>query len=180
MDFKSNHTRPLMPGFFIIAVLAASLSLALPVSSADFTTTTFRLPRDMIDDTHTTFAATGETTSLETFSVTTPTKLPIAISNVETLEANGNHRSIFAQGEKILISTTVQNTVTSNKDSLVSIQVLDPDVTVLPPTFVRLSLRAGQEFTFSPMVALPLDARIGTWTAETVVFSDFPSQGGVP
>ena len=108
----------------------------------------------------------------------TPTDLPITISATTISNEDGKTSTTFTPGEKLLIETNVKNPSTTSKSFLVSTQVLDPEETALPPTFIKMTLDAGQEFTFKPSILLPSDAKPGTWTAETVVFTDLPSEGG--
>ncbi|MFQ5998848.1 MAG: MG2 domain-containing protein [Candidatus Bathyarchaeia archaeon] len=119
-------------------------------------------------------------TATATFSVVAHAVFPVTILGVELMDSIGNPKLDFSAGETVLFSTGVQNSDVDSKSLLVSLQVLDPEFAVLFPKFIILTLESGQEFTFSPNVVLPTDAIDGTWTVESVVFSDFPSKGGVP
>ena len=106
------------------------------------------------------------------------TRLPLVISKVEILDIDGNPKSAFAPEETLLASITIQNTGTLTKELLLAVQLLDPELTIFPPSITTLSLDSGQEFTFTTIALLPSNAKTGSWSVEAVVFSDLPSEGG--
>jgi len=101
----------------------------------------------------------------------------ISITSLQPTDQQGNVVSSFTKGKlgfaKIVLSSD------SSASSLVTINLFDSDLTSLGIGSFKTTLSSGQsEMTLSFFI--PNDAEFGTGDIYANVFSDWPSQGGVP
>jgi hypothetical protein len=63
---------------------------------------------------------------------------------------------------------------------LIAVQLKDPDGRVLAPSYITVTLDAGQSLSPSLGFTLPTSGyRSGEWTAKTMVLDTWPAMGGV-
>jgi len=101
----------------------------------------------------------------------------ISIASLQPTDQQGNVVSSFTKGKlgfaKIVLSSD------SSASSLVTINLFDSDLTSLGIGSFKTTLSSGEsEMTLSFFI--PNDAEFGTGDIYANVFSDWPSQGGVP
>ncbi len=105
---------------------------------------------------------------------------PMRIMATETLDSLGATKNIFSQGETLVASAATQNAASTSLSLLITVQITDPDGTVFPTFFVRVTLSSSQKFTYRPGFTIPKNAKTGTWQFEVNIFDKFPAEGGVP
>lgn len=106
--------------------------------------------------------------------------LSVDIKDVVITDQNGNPKTNFIRGEIVRFNFCLENTgslILSR--GLVSVEVLDPlNIPVfLSYTFEDLDIGASKEFIIG--YGIPLGGVIGTYTVKTMVFTNWPSQGGI-
>ncbi len=111
----------------------------------------------------------------------TPTEIPANTTGEETLDSTGAPATDFAQGETVLASAEVSNVGTTSQTMVIVAQLKDPELRVLAPMYITITLAPGQSVTPSIGFLLPTTGyATGTWTATIMVFDAWPAQGGVP
>lgn len=106
--------------------------------------------------------------------------LSVEIKGLSITDQNGNPKTNFAKGDVAQFDFTFENTGSLNlKKGLVSIMILDPSntPTFLSYTFADVDPGASREFVVG--YRIPFDATAGTYTMKIMVFTDWPSKGGV-
>lgn len=106
--------------------------------------------------------------------------LSIEIKNLSITDQNGNPKNNFAKGDIAQFNFTIENTGNLDlKKGLVSIMMLDPSNTpiFLSYTFENINPGAFEELIIG--YRIPLDASTGTYTIKIMVFTDWPSKGGI-
>jgi len=123
----------------------------------------------------------GGTTKLDLPPETgTQPELPAETTNQATKDSTGAPKTSFVLGETVLVSAEVANAGTQSQPMLIVVQWTDPDLRAMAPVFIGVTLAPGQSFVYAPGLTLPLTGYTkGTWTAKIMVFSAWPSQGGV-
>lgn len=120
------------------------------------------------------------TTEIEGTYVEIP-ELPAETTDEETLDSNGNPKTSFVSGETVLVSADICNVGQESQTMLIVIQLTDPDLRVLPPLYIQITLLPGQSIIPAIGFALPTTGyATGTWTAKIMVLDKWPAQGGVP
>jgi len=119
-----------------------------------------------------------------TFTVGVPVgpqpELPAETTNQKAKDSTGAPKTSFVLGETVLASAEVANAGTVSQAMLIVVQWKDPDLRVMAPVFISVTLAPGQSFEYAPGLMLPLTGYTkGTWTATIMVFSAWPAQGGV-
>jgi hypothetical protein len=105
---------------------------------------------------------------------------PAVISNAKTLSGDGVEKTSFSLGETLLVNAKVTNDGTTSQTMLIVAQVKDPDGRALAPSYITITLAAGQSIEPKLGFILPVSGyRTGTWTAKVMVLDDWPAVGGV-
>jgi hypothetical protein len=113
------------------------------------------------------------------YGVPAPTYVAV-ISDAMTLDSAGNETSTFGLGETVLVSATVTNDGSASQAMLIAVQLKDPDGRVLAPSYITVTLAAGQSLSPSLGFTLPTSGyRSGEWTAKIMVLDTWPAMGGV-
>jgi plastocyanin len=111
-----------------------------------------------------------------TFSVKSPSS-NITIVSLHPTDQQGNIISSFSKGKLGFVNVVLNSN--SNVSSLVTINLFDSDLTSLGIGSFKTTLNQGQsEMLLSFFI--PNDAEFGNADIYANVFSDWPSQGGVP
>jgi len=140
----------------------------------------FKLPESSQNGTYridSTATISGSKVSDSTSFSVKSTAIRISIVSLQPTDQQGNVVSSFTKGKlgfaKIVLSSD------SAASSLVTINLFDSDLTSLGIGSFKTTLSSGQsEMTLSFFI--PNDAEFGTGDIYANVFSDWPSQGGVP
>ncbi len=127
---------------------------------------------------------TVETEETGTFTVGEPVgpqpDLPAETTDQEPKDSSGVPKTSFVLGETVLASSTVSNIGTQSQSMVIIVQWTDPDLRALAPVFLIVELDAGDDFTYAPGLIIPITGyATGTWTANIMVLTDWPAQGGV-
>ncbi len=140
----------------------------------------FKLPESSPDGTYkidsTATISGSKVSDSASFTVKSST-VRVNITSIQPTDQQGNVVSSFTKGKlgfaKIVLSSD------SNVPSLVTINLFDSDLTSLGIGSFKTTLSSGQsEMTLSFFI--PNDAEFGNGNIYANVFSDWPSQGGVP
>ena len=108
-------------------------------------------------------------------------ELAAETSNEQTLDFTGAAETSFVLGETVLISAEVSNVGVESQAMLIIAQLTDPELRVLTPSYISVTLAPGQSLTPSIGFLMPLTGyAAGTWRATIMVFDAWPAQGGVP
>lgn len=106
---------------------------------------------------------------------------PILITQVRTIDIQGNPRSSFARGQTVVVEVTLQSQVPAygpNTSYMLIVEIFDPDGIVVNIGFVTGTIAPGQIQTSGAGYTVPYYARIGTFTAKVFVWNGWPSQKG--
>ncbi len=106
---------------------------------------------------------------------------PANTTGEQMLDSTGAPATSFAQGETVLASAEVSNIGIESQIMLIVAQLKDPDLRVLPPIYIGVTLAPGQSIT--PSIGFLLQTTgytADTWTATIMVFDAWPAQGAVP
>jgi len=140
----------------------------------------FKLPESSQNGTYrvdSTATVSGSKVSDSTSFSVKSTEVRISIVSLQPTDQQGNTVSSFTKG-KLGFAKIVLNS-DSSASSLVTINLFDSDLTSLGIGSFKTTLSSGQsEMTLSFFI--PNDAELGTGDIYANVFSDWPSQGGVP
>ena len=105
------------------------------------------------------------------------TESGVAIRSLESTDQQGNHVSSFERGKLGFVKIVLESE--SNTDSLVTINLFDSELTTLGIGSFKTTLSPGKtEVTISFFI--PDSATSGRADMYANVFSDWPSNGGVP
>jgi hypothetical protein len=101
------------------------------------------------------------------------------ITYLATTDQNGNQTANFMKGDVVQINFTIHSTGVPFGNALISTVILDPssEVAFFSYTFEDFSI--GTQETFILGHRIPQDALIGAYTAKVMIFTDWPSEGGV-
>ena len=106
--------------------------------------------------------------------------LAIEIVNITITDQNGNPRTTFTKGEIVQFNFTIKNVGDLDfENGLVSIMILDPFNT---PIFLSYSFETIIPGSIEQIIIgyrIPMDVPLGTYTVKIMVFTDWPSKGGV-
>ena len=112
------------------------------------------------------------------FYVVEPPQL--LISNVTITDQNGNPKSNFGRGEVVQFDISITNLGSSEVESfLTAVMVLDPSGT---PQFICYALDgigAGGTRRSVFGFRIPSECPAGTYTARVMIFTGWPSEGGI-
>ncbi len=107
--------------------------------------------------------------------------LPAETTGEEMLDSTGAPATSFALGATVLASAEVTNAGTQSQTMLIIAQLKDPELRVIAPMYILITLTSGQSVT--PSISFPIPTTgydAGTWTATIMVFDAWPAQNGVP
>ncbi len=106
-------------------------------------------------------------------------EIKISVTHIATTDQNGNVMSNFTKGDTIQVNFTLHNTGVPFAGALISIVIQDPsdNVVLLGYTFRDFSVGTKANLIFG--YKIPSDALAGTYTVKVMVFTDWPSEGGV-
>lgn len=101
------------------------------------------------------------------------------ITYLATTNQNGNPTTSFMKGDVIQINFTIQNTGVPFANAPISIVIKDPSdsAVFLSYTFEGFSVGSNKNLIFG--YRIPSEALAGTYTVKVMVFTDWPSEGGV-
>jgi len=101
------------------------------------------------------------------------------ITYIATTDQNGNVTTNFQKGDIMQVNFTISNTGVPFANALISIAVKDPSdsVVFLSYTFEDFSVGTKKNVIFG--YRIPSEALAGTYTVKVMVFTDWPSEGGV-
>jgi serine protease AprX len=106
--------------------------------------------------------------------------LSIDIKNIAITDQNGNPKARFIKGDVVQFNFTIENAGNLDLErGLISLMILDPTNTpiFLSYTFENLNGDASKEFIIG--YRIPFDVTTGNYTGKIMVFTDWPSHGGV-
>ena len=116
----------------------------------------------------------------KTITVYPTGNLAIEIVNITITDQNGNPRTTFTKGEIVQFNFTIKNVGDLDfENGLVSIVILDPFNT---PIFLSYSFETIIPGSIEQIIIgcrIPIDVPLGTYTVKIMVFTDWPSKGGV-
>lgn len=101
------------------------------------------------------------------------------ITYLATTDQNGNRTANFVKGDIVQINFTIRNTGVPFGDALISTVILGPlnEIAFFSYTWEDFSI--GTQETFVLGYRIPPEALIGAYTAKVMVFTDWPSEGGI-
>lgn len=106
-------------------------------------------------------------------------EIKINVTTLTVADQNGNPMTNFTQGDIVQLNFTVRNTGVPFANVLISTVVLDPSGSVAFLSYTYEDFFVGTQETFILGYRIPSDAPAGTYTAKVMVFTDWPSEGGV-
>jgi hypothetical protein len=102
------------------------------------------------------------------------------IGTITTQDQNGAAQTDFNRESIVQFSFTVTYTGTEELiNAIVYVQVLDPTSTPVFRSYVVDNILPGQVRPYVFGYGIPLDAAIGAYTVRAMVFTDWPSNGGI-
>jgi hypothetical protein len=106
-------------------------------------------------------------------------EIKINITYIATTDQNGNVKTNFTKGDIMQANFTLHNTGVPFANGLVSIMIMDPSDSVifLSYTFKDFSIGTKEDLIFG--YRIPWEALAGTYTVKVMVFTDWPSKGGI-
>jgi len=106
-------------------------------------------------------------------------EIKVNIAYLATADQNGNQTVNFMKGDMVQINFTIHNTGVPFTNALISTVILDPssNVVFLSYTFEDFSVGTKENLVFG--YRIPQEAPAGTYTVKVMVFTDWPSEGGV-
>jgi hypothetical protein len=106
-------------------------------------------------------------------------EIKINITYIATTDQNGNVMTNFPKGDIMQVNFTLHNTGVPFANALISIAIKDPSdsVVFLSYTFEDFSVGTKKNLIFG--YRIPSEALAGTYTVKVMVFTDWPSEGGV-
>lgn len=106
-------------------------------------------------------------------------EIKINITYIATTDQNGNVKTNFTKGDIMQVNFTLQNTGVPFANALISIVIKDPSdsVVCLSYTFEDFSVGTKKNLIFG--YTIPSEAPAGTYTVKVMIFTDWPSEGGV-
>jgi len=114
------------------------------------------------------------------FEMTEPGQLIVDVGSIMTTDQDGNPKATFNKGEIVQFEFVIANagnlTLTRG---LVSTMILDPSNTPVYLSYTFEDLASGASKKFIMGYGLPLDSPTGTYTVKVMVFTDWPSKGGI-
>jgi len=101
------------------------------------------------------------------------------ITYIATTDQSGNQTTNFMKGDVVQINFTIHNTGVPLANGLISIVITNPsdNMVFLSYTFKDFSIGTSESFIFG--YRIPQDAPEGIYTVKVMVFTDWPSEGGV-
>jgi plastocyanin len=158
----------------------STVSRSVSTDSSGFGSLQFKLPDSSRNgsyriDSTATISGTKVSDSA-TFTVKS-TSARVSIVSLQPTDQQGNAVSSFGKGKLGFVKVVLSSD--SNVNSLVTINLFDSELTSLGIGSFKTTLGSGQsEMTLSFFI--PNDAKSGNGDIYANVFSDWPSQGGVP
>lgn len=106
-------------------------------------------------------------------------EIKINITYITTTDQNGNVMTNFTKGDIMQVNFTLHNTGVPFANALISIVIKDPSdsVAFLSYTFEDFSVGTKKNLIFG--YRIPSESLAGTYTVKVMVFTDWPSEGGV-
>jgi len=102
------------------------------------------------------------------------------ITSLTITDQNGNPRNNFNRGDIAQFDFTIENIGSFNlTKALISTIVLDSSSTPIFLSYTFEDLLVGQDTRIIVGYKIPLEASIGTYTVKVMIFTDWPSKGGV-
>ncbi|QLH11928.1 hypothetical protein DSQ20_08485 [Nitrosarchaeum sp. AC2] len=155
------------------------VSRTVSTDSGGYGSLQFKLPDSSQNGSYrvdSTATISGKVSDSTTFSVKS-TSSRVTIVSLQPTDQQGNAISSFTKGKLGFVKVVLNSD--SNTNSLVTINLFDSELTSLGIGSFKTTLGSGQsEMTLSFFI--PNDAKIGNGDIYANVFSDWPSQGGVP
>jgi len=107
----------------------------------------------------------------------------INITSLITMDQNGNPTNNFLKGDIVQFGFTITNLGGAEnlplENGLIAIQIQDPAQTITYLAYTYSDLRRGESKDFIFGYKIPTDAPTGTYTVKVMVFTDWPSEGGL-
>ena len=107
----------------------------------------------------------------------------INITSLLITDQNGNPTNNFLKGDIIQFSFTITNLGSAEnlplENGLIAIQIQDPAQTTIYLAYTYSDLQRGESKDFIFGYKIPNDAPTGTYTVKVMVFTDWPSNGGL-
>jgi hypothetical protein len=106
-------------------------------------------------------------------------EIKINITYLATTDQNSNVMTDFPKGDIVQVNFTLYNTGVPFGNGLISIMIMDPsdNVIFLSYTYDDFSIGTKEDVIFG--YRIPPEALVGTYTVKVMVFTDWPSEGGV-
>jgi hypothetical protein len=118
--------------------------------------------------------------NLQCFELAPVGDLVINIGPIAITDQDGNPKTTFNRGDIVQFEFVVENTGTlALARGLVSTMILDPSNTPVFLSYTFEDLASGTSKKFIIGYGLPLDSPNGTYTVKVMVFTDWPSKGGI-
>jgi len=106
-------------------------------------------------------------------------EIKINITYIVITDQNGNEMTNFTKGDIMQVNFTLLNTGVPFTNALVSIVIKDPSNSVVFLTYTFSDFSVGTEKNLIFGYKIPSTALTGIYTVKVMVFTDWPSEGGV-
>ena len=107
---------------------------------------------------------------------------PIEIIDAQTLDPNGNPKTVFSRGETVVVSVTIKYTATyyyyASLSYLLIVEDFAPDLTIPGLGFVMDNIDPGEQKTVGYGFILPYDTPTGIHKIWVYVWNGWPSVMG--
>jgi len=118
--------------------------------------------------------------NLQYFELVPVGDLVINIGPITTTDQDGNPKTTFNKGDIVQFEFVVENAGSLQLTrGLISAMILDSSDTPVFLSYTIEDLASGTSKKFIMGYGLPLDSLAGTYTIKVMVFTDWPSKGGV-
>lgn len=118
--------------------------------------------------------------NLQYFELAPVESLVINIGPITTTDQEGNPKTTFNPGDIIEVWFVVENVGNLTlKRGLISALILDPSNTPIFLSYTLEDLTSGASKKFIMGYGIPLGATVGNYTIKVMVFTDWPSKGGI-
>ena len=106
-------------------------------------------------------------------------EIKINITYLAITDQTGNQVTNFTKGDIVQLNLTIRNTGVPFANALISTVILDPSSSVAFLSYTFEDFSVGTEENFILGYRIPQDAPVGAYTAKVMIFTDWPSEGGV-
>jgi len=101
------------------------------------------------------------------------------ITHLSTTDQSGNQTINFMKGDTVQVNFTIYNSGVPFANALMSTIIQDPSSNVVFLTYAFEDFTVGATRNFILGYRIPQEAQAGAYTVKVMVFTDWPSEGGV-